>query len=130
MSDASTSGPAVNAPRLFLGSCVALVATSVAFATVGAVMLARVIDGRLKKRQQVRFMMTGKEQELQQIDVIEKWVDEGTAAGDPDGEGAPLATEDPVLSRVDLTLEMAEPLEILNMDEDAGHRAWLMPRSG
>ena len=30
----------VNADRLFLGSCVALVATSVAFATVGAVMLA------------------------------------------------------------------------------------------
>jgi MFS family permease len=36
---ASTSAP-VNSPRLFLGSCVALIATSVAFATVGAVMLA------------------------------------------------------------------------------------------
>lgn len=32
--------PVENARRLFLGSCVALVATSVAFATVGAVMLA------------------------------------------------------------------------------------------
>lgn len=32
--------PAVRADRLFLGSCVALIATSVAFATVGAVMLA------------------------------------------------------------------------------------------
>ena len=30
----------VNADRLFFGSCVALIATSVAFATVGAVMLA------------------------------------------------------------------------------------------
>ena len=30
----------VNSSRLFLGSCVALVATSVAFATVGAIMLA------------------------------------------------------------------------------------------
>ena len=41
---AATSGgdgsPAVRASRLFLGSCVALVATSVAFATVGAIMLA------------------------------------------------------------------------------------------
>lgn len=35
-----TRPPAVNAPRLFVGSCVALIATSVAFATVGAVMLA------------------------------------------------------------------------------------------
>ncbi len=34
------AGPAVRADRLFLGSCVALIATSVAFATVGAVMLA------------------------------------------------------------------------------------------
>ena len=34
------SAPPANAGRLFLGSCVALVATSVAFATVGAVMLA------------------------------------------------------------------------------------------
>jgi len=32
--------PPVNAGRLFVGSCVALIATSVAFATVGAVMLA------------------------------------------------------------------------------------------
>ena len=32
--------PPVNARRLFIGSCVALIATSVAFATVGAVMLA------------------------------------------------------------------------------------------
>ena len=35
-----TRPTAVNAPRLFVGSCVALIATSVAFATVGAVMLA------------------------------------------------------------------------------------------
>jgi fucose permease len=40
MNDSSGSSPAVNADRLFLGSCIALVATSVAFATVGAVMLA------------------------------------------------------------------------------------------
>ena len=32
--------PRANADRLFLGSCIALIATSVAFATVGAVMLA------------------------------------------------------------------------------------------
>lgn len=38
MSD--TASGRVNADRLFLGSCVALIATSVAFATVGAVMLA------------------------------------------------------------------------------------------
>jgi fucose permease len=37
---ATPSGPGINAPRLFLGSRVALIATSVAFATVGAVMLA------------------------------------------------------------------------------------------
>ncbi|KPJ83087.1 MAG: hypothetical protein AMS19_05550, partial [Gemmatimonas sp. SG8_23] len=42
MTDTAAPGttPAVNAGRLFLGSCVALIATSVAFATVGAVMLA------------------------------------------------------------------------------------------
>jgi len=40
MTDSSGSSPAVNADRLFLGSCIALIATSVAFATVGAVMLA------------------------------------------------------------------------------------------
>ena len=42
MADAQTTspGPAVNTTRLFGGSCVALVATSVAFATVGAIMLA------------------------------------------------------------------------------------------
>ena len=44
MSDLSasgaTGGPAVDARRLFLGSCVALIATSVAFATIGAVMFA------------------------------------------------------------------------------------------
>lgn len=40
-SPAARRAPSVaNADRLFLGSCVALVATSVAFATVGAVMLA------------------------------------------------------------------------------------------
>lgn len=33
-------GPQVDARRLFLGSCVALIATSVAFATIGAVMFA------------------------------------------------------------------------------------------
>jgi len=38
MTEATTDR--VNADRLFLGSCVALIATSVAFATVGAVMLA------------------------------------------------------------------------------------------
>jgi MFS family permease len=37
---ARAGGPAVDAHRLFVGSCVALVATSVAFATVGAIMLA------------------------------------------------------------------------------------------
>jgi fucose permease len=36
----STDIPGVHASRLFLGSCIALVATSVAFAAVGAVMLA------------------------------------------------------------------------------------------
>jgi predicted MFS family arabinose efflux permease len=36
----SASAPDVNASRLFVGSCVALIATSVAFATVGAIMLA------------------------------------------------------------------------------------------
>ena len=40
MTEASTGGSNVNASRLFVGSCIALVATSVAFATVGAVMLA------------------------------------------------------------------------------------------
>lgn len=40
-SSATTSAaPPVNADKLFLGSCIALIATSVAFATVGAVMLA------------------------------------------------------------------------------------------
>ena len=38
--DTSTAASTVNASRLFIGSCVALVATSVAFATVGAIMLA------------------------------------------------------------------------------------------
>ncbi len=38
--DAYAGAPRVDARRLFLGSCVALIATSVAFATVGAVMLA------------------------------------------------------------------------------------------
>jgi len=37
---AQAATPPVNARRLFVGSCVALIATSVAFATVGAVMLA------------------------------------------------------------------------------------------
>jgi MFS family permease len=37
---AHQSNPDVNATRLFVGSCVALIATSVAFATVGAIMLA------------------------------------------------------------------------------------------
>ena len=40
MSEHRTTPSVENADRLFLGSCVALVATSVAFATVGAVMLA------------------------------------------------------------------------------------------
>lgn len=42
MTDPTTTTPSagVDARRLFLGSCVALIATSVAFATVGAVMLA------------------------------------------------------------------------------------------
>jgi len=35
-----STAPRANADRLFLGSCLALIATSVAFATVGAVMLA------------------------------------------------------------------------------------------
>ncbi len=35
-----SSAPPVDDRRLFLGSCVALIATSVAFATVGAIMLA------------------------------------------------------------------------------------------
>jgi fucose permease len=39
-SHAGAGAPTVDADRLFLGSCVALIATSVAFATVGAVMLA------------------------------------------------------------------------------------------
>ena len=41
MSETTTAEPAsgVNTSRLFLGSCVALIATSVAFATVGAIML-------------------------------------------------------------------------------------------
>ena len=38
MNDGSGGIGGVNRGRLFLGSCVALVATSVAFATVGAVM--------------------------------------------------------------------------------------------
>lgn len=39
--DSPSSGTSeVNAARLFIGSCVALIATSVAFATVGAIMLA------------------------------------------------------------------------------------------
>ena len=38
MNDGSGGSGAVNRERLFLGSCVALIATSVAFATVGAVM--------------------------------------------------------------------------------------------
>ncbi len=37
---AARGTPDVNAHRLFVGSCVALIATSVAFATVGAIMLA------------------------------------------------------------------------------------------
>lgn len=40
MTGPETSSPNINPKRLFLGSCVALIATSVAFATVGAVMLA------------------------------------------------------------------------------------------
>ena len=36
----AASAPSIDASRLFVGSCVALIATSVAFATVGAVMLA------------------------------------------------------------------------------------------
>jgi fucose permease len=40
MSDGPQTSSGVDAPRLFLGSCIALIATSVAFATVGAVMLA------------------------------------------------------------------------------------------
>ena len=38
MNDGSGGTPGANARRLFLGSCVALIATAVAFATVGAVM--------------------------------------------------------------------------------------------
>ena len=33
------SGASIDSSRLFIGSCVALIATSVAFATVGAIML-------------------------------------------------------------------------------------------
>lgn len=40
MPDRRSDASSVNVSRLFLGSCVALVATSVAFATVGAIMLA------------------------------------------------------------------------------------------
>ena len=40
MTNPSDSASNVNAGRLFIGSCVALIATSVAFATVGAIMLA------------------------------------------------------------------------------------------
>jgi MFS family permease len=40
MTSSEPVAPAVDSGRLFLGSCVALVATSVAFATVGAIMLA------------------------------------------------------------------------------------------
>ena len=40
MNDGSGGNPGVDERRLFLGSCVALIATSVAFATVGAVMFA------------------------------------------------------------------------------------------
>ena len=37
---ATTASSDVNADKLFLGSCIALIATSVAFATVGAIMIA------------------------------------------------------------------------------------------
>ncbi len=40
MTENGSPTPPANASRLFVGSCVALIATSVAFATVGAVMLA------------------------------------------------------------------------------------------
>lgn len=40
MTVAPAVGPSIDRRRLFLGSCVALIATSVAFATVGAIMLA------------------------------------------------------------------------------------------
>ena len=38
---------------------------------VGAVLLVRVIDGRLEKRQRVRFMATGAEREISQLQVVD-----------------------------------------------------------
>lgn len=46
-----TSGQAINSERLFIGSCIALIATAVAFATVGAIM------GALKRE----FILTNAE---------------------------------------------------------------------
>ncbi|MCZ6465504.1 MAG: translation elongation factor 4 [Proteobacteria bacterium] len=40
---------------------------------VGAVLLVRVVDGRLSVRDRVRFMATGSEQEVQQLSVIEPY---------------------------------------------------------
>jgi len=40
---------------------------------VGAVLLVRVMDGRLCRRERVRFMATGKEHEVTQIDVIDPY---------------------------------------------------------
>jgi GTP-binding protein LepA len=51
---------------------------------VGAVLLVRVMDGRLRRREKIRFMATGKEHEITQIDVIDPYprpVDE-IAAGE------------------------------------------------
>jgi GTP-binding protein LepA len=49
---------------------------------VGAVLLVRVVDGRLRRREKIRFMATGKEHEVSQLDVVDphpRAVDELTA---------------------------------------------------
>ncbi|MGH0036890.1 MAG: translation elongation factor 4 [Myxococcota bacterium] len=38
---------------------------------VGAVLLVRVMDGRLHRREKIRFMATGKEHEISQIDIVD-----------------------------------------------------------
>jgi hypothetical protein len=54
----------------------------------------------------------------EQIATFNRWVELGTPAGDPADEGEPLADEDPGMSRVDLTLSMAEAYTSRNQPDD------------
>lgn len=63
----------------------------------------------------------------EQIDTIVAWNDVAAPMGDPAKEGPPLTDVDPGLSRVDLSLEMAEPYTPQQSPDD--YRCFLVPWS-